>query len=106
MPIAKKNNYITAELDFAEKQLAEWKAYVEKHPFAKLKDRVSYKETKGGGMIPMVVASVEQQGKFIQETMKNFLSLLEVVNRLREQEEAKNVAMGNKDISLFEEGKI
>jgi hypothetical protein len=45
MATAKKNNYITAELDFAEEQLATWKTYVESHPFDTLADRLYY----GGG---------------------------------------------------------
>lgn len=94
----KKNNYITAELDFAEQQLASWKTYVEDHPLHELKDRIEWKETKGGGMMPMVVSTIEAQGKFIQETMIKYLSLLEVVDRLREKEEAKVEARGGKEI--------
>lgn len=92
----KKNNYITAELDFAEEQLGEWKQYVLDHPFSELKDRIEWKPTRGGGTMPMVVSSIEQQGKFLQETMKNYLSLLEVVNNLREKEEAKTELRGGK----------
>lgn len=107
MATAKKNNYITTELDWAEEQLASWKAYVDKNPMHKLKDRLSYKETKTGGMIPMVVASIEQQGKFLQETMKNYLSLLDVVNKLREADEAKKTeARGRQEVTDFESGII
>lgn len=95
----KKNNYITAELDFAEGQLASWKQYVLDNPVDKLKDRIEWKQTSRGGMMPMVIASIEQQGKFLQETMKNYLSLLEVVNNLREREEAKLQARGGKEVS-------
>ena len=49
-------------------------------------------------MMPMVVASIEAQGKFIQETMKNYLALLEVVDKLRTQEEAKKEARGNTSV--------
>jgi len=94
----KKNNYITAELDFAEEQLATWKQYILDRPVDQLKDRIEWKQTKGGGMMPMVIASIEAQGKFLQETLKNYLSLLEVVNKLREQEEAKVEARGGKEI--------
>jgi hypothetical protein len=58
-------------------------------------DRIEFKPTAKGGLIPMVIASIEAQGKFIQETMKNYLSLLEVVERLREKEEAKKEARGS-----------
>lgn len=103
---AKKNNYITAELDFAENQLADWKTYVLDHPFGELKDRIEWKETKGGGMMPMVVSSIEAQGKFLQETMKNYLALLEVVNNLREKEEARMEARGGKEIKGGMMGKL
>lgn len=95
----KKNNYISAELDFAEQQLASWKLYVEANPFENLKDRIEWKPTKGGGTMPMVIASIEQQGKFLQETMKNYLALLEVVDKLREKEEAKLETRGNSAMS-------
>lgn len=91
----KANNYITAELDFAEEQLASWKSYVLANPINELKDRVELKQTKTGGVIPMVVSTIEQQGKFLQDTMKNYLALLEVVNNLREKEEAKKEARGS-----------
>lgn len=87
----RKNNYITAELDWSEKQLASWKQYVDANPMHELKDRIEWKPTAKGGMLPMVIASIESQGKFIQETMKNYLALLEVVDKLREKEEAKKV---------------
>ena len=78
---------------WAEEQLKSWKAYVDKNPLDLLKDRIEWRPTKTGTM-PMVVASIENQGKFIQDTMKNYLSLLEVVNNLREKEEAKKEARG------------
>jgi hypothetical protein len=87
----RKNNYITAELDWSEQQLASWKEYIDANPMHTLKDRIEWKPTAKGGMLPMVIASIESQGKFIQETMKNYLALLEVVDKLREKEEAKKV---------------
>jgi len=49
-------------------------------------------------MIPMVVASIEQQGKFIQDTMKNYLSLLKEVDAMRAIEEAKKEARGSASV--------
>ena len=89
--IIKKTTYINTELEWAEQQLTSWKAYVDANPLHELKDRIEWKPTAKGGMLPMVIASIEAQGKFIQETMKNYLALLEVVNTLREKEEAKKV---------------
>lgn len=90
----KKNNYITAELDWAEVQLESWKTYIDTHPLHNMTDRIEWKPTTKGGMMPMVIASIEAQGKFVQETMKNYLALLEVVEKLREKEEAKKEARG------------
>jgi hypothetical protein len=90
MAVARKNNYITDDLDWAEAQLARWKTYIDENPMHELDDRIKYKEVKGVA-VPYVVASIEIQGKFLQETMKNYLALLEVVDKLRESEAKKNV---------------
>lgn len=87
----KKNTYVSAELDWAEQQLSSWKEYVDANPLHLLKDRIEWKPTAKGGMLPMVIASIESQGKFVQETMKNYLALLEQVDKLREKEEAKKI---------------
>lgn len=87
----KKTTYINTELDWAEQQLSSWKEYVDANPLHLLEDRIKWKETKAGGAMPMVIASIEAQGKFVQETMKNYLALLEQVEKLREKEEAKKV---------------
>jgi hypothetical protein len=91
MAVIKKNTYVSAELDWAEQQLSSWKEYVDANPLHLLKDRIEWKPTAKGGMLPMVIASIESQGKFVQETMKNYLALLEQVDKLREKEEAKKV---------------
>ena len=94
----KKTTYINTELEWAESQLVTWRSYVDANPLHQLKDRIEWKPTAKGGMLPMVIASIEAQGKFIQETMKNYLALLEVVDKLREKEEAKQEARGGKSI--------
>ena len=98
-----KTTYINAELDWAETQLASWKAYVDANPLHELKDRIEWKPTAKGGVIPMVIASIEAQGKFIQETMKNYLALLEVVDKLRKIEEAKVEVRGSGELSSMAE---
>ena len=94
----KKTTYINTELDWAEQQLTSWKAYVDANPLHELKDRIEWKPTAKGGMLPMVIESIEAQGKFIQETMKNYLALLEVVDKLREKEEAKVEVRGGSSL--------
>jgi|SRR6476620_356392 len=95
----KQNSYISTELEWAESQLKTWRSYVDDNPLNELKDRIELKPTAKGGVIPMVIASIEQQGKFIQDTMKNYLALLEVVDKLREKEETKIQARGKGEVN-------
>lgn len=90
----KKQLFIEMELEWAEEQLASWKAYIDCHPFEELKDRVEMKPTARGGLMPMVIASIEQQGKFLQETLKNYLALLKEVNLMRADEASAKEAKG------------
>lgn len=103
MAAVKKTTYINTELEWAESQLTSWKAYVDANPLHELKDRIEWKPTSKGGMLPMVIASIEAQGKFIQETMKNYLALLEVVDKLRKVEEAKVEVRGSNELSSMAE---
>lgn len=93
----KKQIYIEAELDWANQKLQEWKRYVDENPFPDMKDRIEWKPTKGGGMMPMVVASIESQIKCVRDTMKEYLVLLEQVNKMREAEEAKKKSVKGGD---------
>ena len=94
-----KGTFINTELDWAEEQLSSWKAYMWiSNPLHEIKDRIEWKPTAKGGLLPMVIASIEAQGKFIQETMKNYLALLEVVEKLREKEDAKKEARGSSTV--------
>ena len=95
----KKLTYISAELDWAEEKLAEWRQYVDANAIAGLSDRVQLKQTANGGAIPMVIASIEQQIKSIRDTMKEYLALLEVVDKLREKEEAKLEIRGSQEVN-------
>lgn len=107
MAATKKSVFTEAELEWAETQLLSWKAYVDNNPLHELKDRIEWKPTSKGGLLPMVIASIEAQGKFIQETMKNYLALLKEVEIMREKEEAKKMASrGNKELTPMEEGLI
>lgn len=96
---AKKQTYITAELDWAEEKLAEWKAYIDENPIHKLEDRIRWKEMKNGGSMPTVIASIESQIKSIRDTMKEYLLLLEQVGKMREvQAEKEKEVRGGGDV--------
>lgn len=102
-----KKSFIEIELSFAEEQLASWKRYIEANPIEELKDRQAWKETKAGGSMPVVVATIEAQGKYIQDMLKNYLALSKEVDLMRTQEESKKVAArGSQEVSLFESGKL
>jgi hypothetical protein len=95
--IKKQNTYINTELDWCEKKLEEWKKYIDDNPINILKDRIIKKQTAKGS-ISIISATVESQIKSIRDTMKEYLQLLEVVNNLREKEEAKKEARGNTEV--------
>lgn len=99
MATGKKQTFSDIELEWAEKQLQEWRDYVNAHPLATLQDRIDQKTTKTGGIIRTVVATVEQQGKFIQDTMKNYLALLKEVDAMREAEAKKLEVRGKGELS-------
>ena len=97
--MAKNKLFIVDEIDFLEEQVSQLKRYIEDNPLDNIADRISFKETKGGGMIPMVVSTKEAQRKDLALALKDYAQLLEVVNKLRESEEAKNqIARGGGDI--------
>jgi hypothetical protein len=95
----KKQSYVSAELEWAEAKLAEWRAYIDNNPINTLKDRIEWKPTSKGGTMPMVIASIESQIKSLRDTMKEYLALLDVVDKLREKEEAKQEARGSQEIN-------
>ena len=99
MATKKAQSYISAELDWAEEKLSEWKEYVDKNPLHSLKDRVEWKPTSKGGSIPMVIASIEQHIKSIRDTMKEYLALLDVVDKLREKEAQRVEVRGSQTIN-------
>jgi hypothetical protein len=95
---AKKNSYISTDLDWAEAHLKDWRAEIDANPLNKIKDRF-----KG----ERLVSTKEVQGKYIQELMKNYLSLIEVVDKLRSMEEEKKSKLrGDEDLSPLENGEI
>lgn len=96
---SKKQTYVSAELEWAEAKLAEWRAYIDNNPINTLKDRIEWKPTSKGGTMPMVIASIESQIKSLRDTMKEYLALLDVVDKLREKEEAKQEARGSQEIN-------
>jgi len=88
-----KNKFITIELDLAEEQLSIYKKWLLDNPYDSFEDRIQWKETKSGGTLPLTIATKEAQQKNHRETLKDFLSLSEVINKLREAEDKVKVLM-------------
>lgn len=99
MATAKKNNFIGAELEFAEMSLLQWREYIEANPINEIKDRWGQKEMPKGGHTWVVTATAEQQIKCVQDTLAKYLQLLEIVDKLREKEEAKIETRGKAGLS-------
>jgi|SRR6185437_12447659 len=107
MAATKKNTYISVELDWAEGKLKEWKDYVDANPLQELKHEIEWKPTSKGGLIPMVIATKQAQIKCLRDTLKEYIALSEVVDRLREKEDAKEItSRGDQSLSPFERGEI
>ena len=98
MATAKKASYIEYELQFLEEKLNELKKYIQDNPFDKLCDRMAYKETKGGGVIPICVANKEAQRKDLTQALKDYAEILRTVDAMREKEEAKIDVRGNAEL--------
>jgi len=89
-----KNKFENVELDWAEKQLKTWSAYIDANPFEEMQDRTKLRPTKGGGTVLEVVATIEAQQKNIRDMMKDYLALYEIVKRLRRSDEDKGPELG------------
>lgn len=99
----KKINLIQYELDFLEMKLQELKEYIESNPFSSLQDRMAYKETKAGGVIPICIANKEAQRKDLTQALKDYVEILQSVDKLRTAEEAKVEVRGNGEMSSLAE---
>lgn len=99
MATKKVNNYITVELDFAEMQIEKWRDYLETNPYDEVLDRKEMQMTKTGGSFYTVVQTKEAIQKSLRDTTKEYLAMIEIVNKLRESEEAKIQARGKGDVT-------
>ena len=70
---------------------AELKEYIGANPYSSLADRMSYKETKNGGLVSVCVANKEAQRKDLTQALKDYAEILRTVDAMREKESAKKV---------------
>jgi hypothetical protein len=99
MAIKKQNTFTTYELSWLEDKAKDLQKYVDDNPISELKDRIEWKPTGKGGVMPMVIATIESQIKSIRDTQKDYVALIESINKLRESEERRAQAIGNRQIS-------
>ena len=98
----KKRLLITTELQWYEAKINEIILYVESFDLTKLEDRIAYKETKGGGVLPIVISKKEDQVKSIRDTMKDLLPMLDALDNLRNKyEETDEKTRGDQQISFI-----
>ena len=95
----KQKLLIEYELEFLEKKLQELKDYIEANPFSSLTDRLAWKETKGGGAIPICIANREAQRKDLTQALKDYVDILRSVEAMREKEEAKIESRGKGEVT-------
>lgn len=100
MAAKKKELLIEYELEFLESKLLELKTYIESNPFSSLTDRMSFKESKTGGIFPICIANKEAQRKDLTQALKDYAEILRTVESMREKEEAKVDVRGGGEISL------
>jgi hypothetical protein len=103
MATSKKALLIEYELEFLENKLQELKQYIESNPFSQLTDRMAWKETKGGGAIPICIANKEAQRKDLTQALKDYAEILRTVDSMREKEEAKVEVRGKGELSSMAE---
>lgn len=94
MATSKKTTYIDIELEWAEEQLKSWKKYIDDNPINELDDRATG---------PKTVQTIEAQGKYIQDMLKNYLALLKEVDGMRAAEATKLELRGKAELNLEQE---
>lgn len=102
----KKELLIEYELEFLETKLAELKDYIEQNPYSSLSDRMAYRETRGGGAIPMCISTKENQRKDLTQALKDYAEILRTVESMREREANKKEIRGSQELSPNESGEI
>jgi hypothetical protein len=95
----KQSTYINEELDWLEYKAKDLRLYVDNNPFSELKDRITYKELKNGGVLPITSATIEQQLSALTKALKEYAEIIKVVNEMREKEENKKLARGGNTVS-------
>ncbi len=96
----KKNNYIGEDLDWLEAKAEEIKTFIDNTSYSGIEDRIVDLQTAMGGSNEKVAATKEAIQKSYREALKEYASIIEVINNLREKEAAKIETRGKQELSL------
>lgn len=88
MSIKKQNTYIGQELDYLEEKANNIKRFLDDNPFHEVQDRYSEPDFKGSRK---VVATIEQIQTSLRNSYKDYLQIMEVVDKLRQKDEEKKL---------------
>lgn len=96
--MAAKQLYIIEELEWLEDRLREIKADIDSKPYAHITDRIVPLEG-ARGTSETIAATEESQKKAQRDALREYTSLLEATNKLREQEEVKMQTRGGANVN-------
>ena len=96
--MAAKQLYIIDELEWLEDRLREIKADIDSKPYAHITDRIVALEGARGPS-ETIAATEESQKKAQRDALREYTSLLEATNKLREQEEIKMQTRGGANVN-------
>lgn len=97
MSSKKSNSYIEMELEWLDTKASEIREYC-KQPIHKITDR------KDG---TRVIAKKEDIIKSMRETLKDYIYIIEAIDKLRDKEAAKGPSVrGDQELSPMEKGEI
>ncbi len=97
--MAGKQLYITEEIEWFEDRLREIKADIDSTPYAQITERIVSLDDGKGNQREVISETISQQKKTIRDSLKEYQSLLEATNKLREQEEAKVSGRGGQKLN-------
>lgn len=97
--MSKKTNFILENLDWLEAKIKDMEKYVDNHPFETLIDRTEIVMSAKGTPVIKITANIESQMRELRATIKDYLSWLPEINRLRaERADAQMEIRGGGDV--------
>jgi hypothetical protein len=98
MAKAKRNTFIDMDLKWLEQKAKELKEYCDSPPISQLQDRIVSGKT---------MATIEEQVTSRRNTLKDYLQIVEAIDKLKEIENSKKVATrGDAELSPLEMGTL